>query len=98
MCSKDYVVNFGTNLLRTTVLLAGVALWAGSAAAAPLPVSVPAGEPFSSRAIDRPLADETDAAELAPSVLPNRSAVATIADPVVLAAPRGHDTRSSNIY
>ena len=31
-------------------------------------------------------------------VLPNRSAVATIADPVVLAAPRDYDTCSSNIY
>jgi lipoprotein-anchoring transpeptidase ErfK/SrfK len=31
-------------------------------------------------------------------VLPNRNAVAAIADPIVLATPRIYDTRSSNIY
>jgi lipoprotein-anchoring transpeptidase ErfK/SrfK len=31
-------------------------------------------------------------------VLPNRSTVATIADPAVLATPRVYDTRSTNIY
>jgi lipoprotein-anchoring transpeptidase ErfK/SrfK len=55
-------------LPKTAVLLAGVALWLGSAAAAPLPllVSTPAGA--SPAAIDRPLADETDPAELAPNL------------------------------
>ena len=31
-------------------------------------------------------------------VLPNYEAVATIAEPVVLASPHSYDTRSSNIY
>ena len=55
-------------LPKTAVLLAGVALWLGSAAAAPLPllVSTPAGA--SPAAIDRPLAGETDPAELAPNL------------------------------
>ncbi len=57
-------------LLKTTVLLAGIALWAGSAAAAPLPLplSVPAAAPFAANAIDRPQADETAPTELAPNL------------------------------
>jgi len=57
-------------LLKTTVFLAAAALWVGSAAAAPLPLllSVPAGTTFAASAIDRPVADETDSAELAPNL------------------------------
>ena len=63
-------MNCRSYLLKTTVFLAAAALWVGSAAAAPLPlpVSVPAGTPFAASAIDRPVADETDSAELAPNL------------------------------
>ncbi len=63
-------MNFRPYLLKTSVLLAGAALWIGSAAAAPLPlaVSAPAGAPFSGSAIDRPLVDETDPTEPAPNL------------------------------
>jgi lipoprotein-anchoring transpeptidase ErfK/SrfK len=55
-------------LLKTTVLLAGAALWVGSATAAPLPLRVSsAAAPFTV-AIDRPLADETEPGELAPNL------------------------------
>ena len=55
-------------LPKVAVLLAGMALSVGSAAAAPLPLlaSAPAGA--SSTAIDRPSADETDSVELAPNL------------------------------
>jgi hypothetical protein len=47
-----------SRLLKTIILFAGVILWIGSAAAAPLPLpaSVPAGAPFAAAAIGRPLA------------------------------------------
>ena len=63
-------MNFRPYLLKATVLLAGIALWAGSAAAAPLPslVSALAGAPFAASAVDRPQADVTDPAELAPNL------------------------------
>ncbi len=63
-------MNFRPYLLKATVLLAGTALWAGSAAAAPLPplVSALAGAPFAASAVDRPQADVTDPAELAPNL------------------------------
>lgn len=55
-------------LPKAAVLLAGMALWLGSAAAAPLPLLVSAPAGASLAAIDRPLADETDPAELAPNL------------------------------
>lgn len=54
--------------IRTAVLLAGTAVWLGSATAAPLPPRVVAGLPFAAAIVDRPLADETDPAELAPNL------------------------------
>lgn len=59
-----------SNLVKTTILLAGTALWIGSAAAAPLPLPVFVTEDaqFVAPAVDRPLADEIDPAELAPNL------------------------------
>jgi len=63
-------MHFRTYLLKTTVFLVGGALWVGSAAAAPLPlpISAPAGTPSAASAIDRPMTDENDSAELAPNL------------------------------
>ncbi len=63
-------MNCLSNLVKTTILLAGAALWIGSAAAAPLllPVSVNEDSQFATPAVDRPLADELDPTELAPNL------------------------------
>ena len=63
-------MNCRSNLVKTTILLAGAAWWIGSAAAAPLPLPVSAieGAPFAASAVDRPLADEIDPTELAPNL------------------------------
>jgi lipoprotein-anchoring transpeptidase ErfK/SrfK len=67
---KNHIMDCRSHLLKTIILFAGVILWIGSAAAAPLPLpaSVPAGAPFAAAAIGRPLADETDPGELAPDL------------------------------
>jgi lipoprotein-anchoring transpeptidase ErfK/SrfK len=54
-----------SKLLKTTIILAGAALWIGSAAAAPLPLVVAMTAPF---AATEPLADEVDVTELAPNL------------------------------
>ncbi|MGB7257316.1 MAG: hypothetical protein WBD48_04495, partial [Pseudolabrys sp.] len=59
------IMNCRLYLPQAAVLLAGMALWLGSAAAAPLPLLVSAPAGASLAAIVRPLADETDPAELA---------------------------------
>ena len=61
-------MNCRSSLLKTSVLLAGAALLGGSAVAAPLPAATSVGAPLAASAIDRPLADETDPAELAPNL------------------------------
>ena len=58
-------MNCQSNLLKTTVFLAAAALWAGSAAAAPLPLRRHDGAVAPP---SQPLADETDPAELAPNL------------------------------
>ena len=67
---ENHIMDCSSRLLKTIILFAGVILWIGSAAAAPLPLlaSGPAGAPFAAAAIGRPLADETDPAELAPDL------------------------------
>jgi lipoprotein-anchoring transpeptidase ErfK/SrfK len=67
---KNHIMDCRSHLLKTIILFAGVILWIGSAAAAPLPLpaSVPAGAPFAAAAIGRPLADQTDPGELAPDL------------------------------
>jgi lipoprotein-anchoring transpeptidase ErfK/SrfK len=64
MYSKEYVMNYQSNLLKSTVFLAA-ALWAGSAAATPLPPPGALTTPFAASA---PLADETEPFELAPNL------------------------------
>jgi lipoprotein-anchoring transpeptidase ErfK/SrfK len=56
-------MNCRSSLLKTVVLLAGVGLLGGSAVAAPLPAATSGAAPRA--AIDQPLADESDPAELA---------------------------------
>ncbi len=55
-------MNCRSCLLKTAVLLAGVGLLGGSAVAAPLPAATSGAAPRA--AIDQPLADESDPAEL----------------------------------
>ena len=57
-----------SNLVKITGVLAGAALWIGSAAAAPLPFAGPAAMPFTASAVEQPLADEAGPAELAPNL------------------------------
>ena len=57
-----------SNLVKITGVLAGTALWIGSAAAAPLPFAGPAAMPFTASAVEQPLADEAGPAELAPNL------------------------------
>ena len=61
--SKEYVMSYQLRVLKTTVLLAGVALWIGSANAAPLPTPAM----FTTTTV-APLADETEPFELAPNL------------------------------
>ena len=61
-------MNCRSSLLKSAVLLAGAALWVGSAVAAPLPAATSVSAPFAVSGGDQPLADETDPAELAPNL------------------------------
>ena len=58
-------MNCQSKLLKTTIILAGAALWIGSAVAAPLPLVAAVTAPF---AATEPLADEVDMTELAPNL------------------------------
>ncbi len=61
-------MNFRPYLLKTIGFLGSAALWASSVAAAPLPLSVAVGPPFAASVVAQPLADDTDPAELAPTL------------------------------
>ena len=61
-------MNSSSFLLKTTIFLAIAALWAGLAAAAPLPLPVTLAAPSAATARDHPLTDEADLTELAPNL------------------------------
>ncbi len=61
-------MNRQQNVLKTTVFLAAAALWAGSAAAAPLPRLATVAAPSVAAAMDHSVTDETDLTELAPNL------------------------------
>jgi lipoprotein-anchoring transpeptidase ErfK/SrfK len=56
-------------LLKTTIFLAAAALWSGASVAAPLPLLDTVRAPFAAtEPLTQPLAEETDAAALAPNL------------------------------
>lgn len=64
---QKYVMNYPSHPHKITALLAGAALWIGSAAAAPLPGFASAAMPIATAA-DWPMANETTAPVLSPSM------------------------------
>jgi lipoprotein-anchoring transpeptidase ErfK/SrfK len=65
---KKYIMNSSSFLLKTIIILAIAALWAGSAAAAPLPLPAALAAPSAAAATYHPLGDEADLTELAPNL------------------------------